>query len=313
MTKLRKFWNWIGLHEKEIFFIIAALILFLDIYLIIGYFLQKETTTITIIIRIMAVVNTLLYAVAGTLLLKKIKFKEFLDSIVEEMDKAYFHGFKFQRYLETDAILRFEGWLGSGLCYELSALAMILAKNQKSAKLCRGDYYDENGNFKTRHSWVEVKVPLNGWFVIDFAWMSKACKKRWYFHDRKGRLVQKWVCPYEDFWKFQFSNLIWEAIHNRETSCVLLGLSAFGGPDIEYEFRNWIYEAGNLKIFNGDMMFPHYRDGSDKPISNRIIRDFVKNPKRKNPKAKSIRSAKSFIRKYELWKEQQATCQNTPL
>ncbi|MBR3254187.1 hypothetical protein IKF88_00435 [Candidatus Saccharibacteria bacterium] len=311
MTKLRKSWNWIGLHEKEIFFIIAALILFLDIYLIIRYFLQKETTTITIIIRIMAVVNTLLYAVAGTLLLKKIKFKKFLDSIAEEMDKAYFHGFKFQRYLETDAILRFEGWLGSGLCYELSALAMILAKNQESAKLCRGDYYDKDGNFKTRHSWVEVKVPLNGWFIIDFAWMSKICKKSWYFHHRKGKLVQKWICSYEDFWGIQFPNIIWEAIHNQKTSYVLMELSAFGGPDIKYNFRDWIYTANDLRFSDGDIMYPHCRDGSDKPISNKIIRDFIKNPKRKSPKAKSIRTAKMFIRKYELWKAK--NYQNAPL
>ena len=310
MNRIEKFHRWISRHERKVYICIVVVIVILDISLIVDYYFQTESsTTVAIITRIMAGVSTTLYAFGGLILFRKRKLERFFTSIFKESEDIYFHGFKFSRYLDTDAILRLEKWLGQGMCYELSALAMILMKDCKSAKLCRGDYYDKNGNFQTKHAWVEVRIPFNGWYVIDFAWIFPGfCRKSDYFRRNNdgGKLICKWTCTHDEFWSIHFSNVVREAMQNRKTSCVLLELSGFGGPENGYGFRDYIYEMENLKFSDGSVMLPHCRDDSDKPISSRIIRDFVKNPKRKDPKAKSIRLAKIGMHKYEVWKAQQA-------
>ena len=311
MTKVKRLYQWVFTHEKEYSLIMATMIVLMDAYLIIEWrFLWIEgSSNIAIITRIMAGVGTALYVVSEIMLLKRAKFENFLQSISSEMETLYFHGFKLKRYfISSDAILRLQRWCGSGMCYELSVLAMILMKNHKSARLCRGDYYDENGNFRTRHAWVEVKIPLNGWVVVDFAWTFPGfSKKNYYFRhiNNPGKLVCKWVCSYKEFWDVQFSNVVREAMQNKKTSCVLLELSGFGNPDNGYEFSEWVFDAKELKYSDGSVMIPFRRGDSDELISNRIIRDFVKNPKRKNPKAKSIRLAKIARHKYEIWAAQQ--------
>ena len=209
----------------------------------------------------------------------------------------FLYCFKMIHYIDEDVFLRLEGWLGYGQCYELSALAMILLKNFKTAKLCRGDYYDGDGKFQTRHSWVEVKIPFNGWYVIDFAWLFPVfCKKRHYFsHYGDGKLVLRWTCSHDEFWNIPFSNVVFKAMRNKKTSYVLLELFGFGNPDVGYEFQDWILEMAELRFLDGSMMIP-FESYSGKPISTQIIRDFVKKSRRRSPKAKSIRSAWRVIR-----------------
>ena len=306
MNQIEKFHRWISNHERKVYICSAVVLVIIDISLIVDYYFQTESsTTVATIARIMAGIATGLYVFRERTIFRKRKLERFFVSIFKESEDIYFHGFKFRRYLDTDAILRLEDWLGSGMCYELSALAMILMKDYNSAKLCHGDYYDKNGIFKTKHAWVEVKIPLNGWYVIDFAWIFPGfCRKSDYFYRNNdgGKLICKWTCTYDEFWSIHFSNVVRKAMQNRKTSCVLLELSGFGGPENGYGFRDWVYEIENLKFSDGSIMLPHCRGDSDRPISGRIIRDFVKSPKRKNPKAKSIRLAKIAMHKYEVWK-----------
>lgn len=307
MFNKEKIQQWFLSNKKKISIITAILLAFTDIWLTIGYFYQREDANLlTIVTRIIACFFTGIWIAARIMWLKNSRLGKFLTAVYTDAEKLYFHGFKMNRYIDDDIFLRLEGWLGSGKCYELSVLAMILLKNFKTARLCRGDYYDKDGNLKTRHSWVEVKVPFNGWYVVDFAWLFPAfCKRRRYFsHRSDGKLVRKWIRTYDEFWNVQFSNVVFEAMQNRKTSCVLLELSGFGNPDENYEFKDWILEAKELRYSDGSKMIP-FKNYSGKPISTRIIRDFVKNPKRKNPKAKSIRLTNQVIHKYELWKAQQ--------
>ncbi len=214
--------------------------------------------------------------------------------------------------------MRLEEWLEAGFCYELSAISMMLLKNYQTARLCHGDFRDKNGNLKTKHSWVEVMIPSGDWFVIDFAWMPQWICKRGDYYRRchsYGALTCKWVCTYDDFWKIQFPNILYEAMKNSKTSSVLLELSGFCDPKDGYGFQKWIYEAKELRFSDGSYMIPCYKFHKNKPISGIIIRDFVKNPKRRSPKAKSLRRTKMVIlrltkkvqHKFEIWKSQQIT------
>lgn len=292
LVKIKQFWQLF--NSNKVYFASLIILVAVDAYQIAQYYFQAETISwITILSRVLAIVATALNIFIGVIKLKKIQLEKFFKLMNDESEKNYFHGFKFQRYVDSQAILRLEHWLGTGICYELAALTMILMKNNKSAKLCKGDYY-KNGHMFTVHAWVEVKVPLNGWYVADFAWATGPLRKKDYFNDlnKSGRMISKWNCKYKDFWKIRFSEVLSKAMKNKDTSYVLLELSAFGGTNQNrYGFKDWIYEENDLKFSDGKTMFCHYRGNPDRPISTRIIRDFVKNPKRKSPKAKSIRLA----------------------
>ena len=280
----------------------------LDVCLVVHYFQTHDESGIVIATRIMAGISTIAYSIRGILLLKKFLLKKFFVSTMRKAGEIYFHGFKLQHYIDSWAFLRLEEWLGTGMCYELSILAMILLEDNKSARLCRGKHCYKDGRLRTRHSWVEVKVPLNGWIVIDFAW-GAFCKKRDYYShlNKGGKFVCEWTCPHDDFWKIRFTHVISEAMKNMETSCVLLELSVFGDAWSSYNFDDCIYEIDKLMLSDGSLMVPHHRAGTGRPVSTRIIRDFVKKTNRRKPKAKSIRLAYAGIRKYESWKAQQAT------
>ncbi|MDO4747511.1 MAG: hypothetical protein Q4A70_04230 [Candidatus Saccharibacteria bacterium] len=191
------------------------------------------------------------------------------------------------------------------MCYELSVVVMILLKGHKSARICRGIYHDKKQGFISRHSWVEVKVPLNGWYVVDLAWMYPAfCgKKNYWQHKLEGDLVCEWICKYKDFWKIRFPNILREAMQNSLTSHVLLEFSVFGNPDEGYEFDPILHELDKLRFTDGQVMIPFLRDCSDNPISSKILREFVVNPKREQPKAKSIRRANAAIKMFWTKKE----------
>lgn len=304
MAKKKDFRQWFFEHRGIFYFATAAMVACMDAILIIDDFSQsEENDTLSMITRVMAGIATVLLMYSGIMSLKYEELASFIKTVYGNSDKMYFHGFRLSRYIDTDAFLRLENWLGSGMCYELSALAMILMKNCKTARLCRGKCFDRDGNLITLHSWVEVKVPLNGWAVVDLAWIFPGfCSKKKFFsslEDRGKYLVCEWICTHDDFWKIDFANAVSEAMQNRETSCILMELCGFGMPKDGYEFNEYIFESHDLMCTDGRAMLPHYRDDLTKPISTRIIRDFIKNPRCKSPKAKSVRLAKKWIRKYE--------------
>lgn len=282
-------------NETKLYFATVVISLILNTYLTVNCFLKPDHNIIHAITVVISVTSTILCVYSGMMLLKNKTLENFFESIYNESSKLYFHGFKLSRYLETDVFLRLERWLGYGICYELSALTMILVKNCRTARLCRGDLYDENGTFRTRHSWVELKVPLNGWYVIDLAWRFPGfCRKKDYFrqlNNDNALLVPKWVCTHSEFWNIYFSDIIREAMLHEKTSCILLELSGFGDPDKEYQFEDWIHEANRLRFSDGGRMPIHRGNASDRPISDGIIGDFIKNPRREQPKERSIRLA----------------------
>ena len=216
------------------------------------------------------------------------------------MDQLYFHGFKVWRYLKDDAIMRLQEWLGAGMCYNMSTLAMLTLKHNKTARLCRGAYYDENGVFRTLHGWVEFRIPLCGWCVADFSWIHGGfAKKKVYFKSVEGEMLKAiWSCSYKDFWDLPFSNVLYKSMQDRKTSCILAELAEFGLPIIEEDgFSEWCYSGQSLKRTDGTFMIPFHL--GEKLVSSRIMRDFVKNPKRHQPRAKSIRIAHLYEREYQ--------------
>ena len=309
MACYKKIFEWVRVREAKIIPVLFATVIAIDIYLIAAHFwpwLLTDAEDNLIWCDVSAVVATVMYVGMLCSLKKSAKLEETLSNIYHEFGMVYFHGFKLQRYIDSDAMLRFQEWLGVGICKELAAVAMIILRDNKSARLCHGDWY-ENNLFVTKHAWVEFKIPLNGWFVMDLAWMCPGiCKRRAYFRNLRseGKMVRRWTCSYNEFWQIKFVEVVSEMMRNRKTSHVLLDLSAFGKPD-GHGFSEWCYQQDEPKFSNGSILAPHSRIGSDKLVSSWVIRDFVKNPKRKQPKARSVRLTRSLKRKYERWLAEQ--------
>lgn len=307
----KRIYNWLTRHLVGGCLICLFVLLIYDAYYAVSYvggFLDGAD-------YVFCIIDTAVIApcfIIMMLAIRKRKIETFIETLLKEAEKHYFHGFKLSLYVSTHAFWRFQHWLGSGRCYAFSVLAMIMLKSNKTATLYRGDSYNKDGQLKTRHSWVEFKIPMNGWWVADFTWIYAgfAPKKKFFkaINADGGRLDVKWSCSYDEFWNTPFIGAICEAMENTTTSNIYLNLSLFGNPkDEDYGFTEYCYSEEIIKHAACEYMIPYYNPNDEKFISSQIIRDFIKNPKRKQPKTRSIRLARFVVRRYKKWKAEQAT------
>ncbi len=214
----------------------------------------------------------------------------YLDGAIQSLKKAqrelYFHGYTIEKHVETQSLKRLQKWIGSGMCYELSILTMLQCKDFKSAKLCRGRLTRVNNPHESKHSLVEIKIPWNGWFTVDFTWDSGELRSKRSFMKRffdYETLITEWECSYQEFWDIEYSKRLYEAISCRDTSHILNSLVYYSGPNRGYSFHAEIYRP-DLKVIEQDYMTPQTRiDADDRPISDDIISFFVENPERDEP------------------------------
>lgn len=306
---IRRINNWLAKHLVGACLTCLAFSLFLDAYYVMRY-IGGSFGGIDYFFCAIGAVGTIFYLIVTLLKIRRKMFEGSIKMIFDEAEKYYFHGFKLHRYIDTFAFWRLKNWLGISWCYELSILAMVMLRHNKTAILRRGNRYDKDGNFRTRHSWVEFKIPLNGWWVADFAWMNTGfCPKKDFLkavHADGSKLEVKWSYTYSEFWSTPFVGAIREAMQNQKTSYILRKLPVFGSAAAkEYGFTEYCYSEEMLQHATGEWMIPYYDSHTKKPVSSRIIRDFVKNPKRQQPKTRSIRLARSAIHRYEKWKAEQ--------
>lgn len=230
--------------------------------------------------------------------LKMKKIDKVMGSIEEETKKVYLAGFSISRWVETNAFRRFLHWHeDDGFCYALSTLAMITFKNvkAKNIRIVRGADKADLGkppSEKHCHSWVEIKIPLTGWVVIDLSWTdSRIISRKTYL--KLFALEPEWECSYERFWSIPYSNMLRKAMECQKTSNIFLNLFAYNPKEnglYEFEYKDHEDWPDNLP-FKGEVMLPFYHVNEKKLISTRVLRDFVKNPRRLQPKAHSCRTA----------------------
>lgn len=305
--------EWYTKHNKAILIIsIISLIVMNLIFICSGFFLKDRVPMLLFLSE-----GSLVGLANGIVIfgiIARFSHRRFITSMRCEIEELYLQGFKLWRYFDSNAIIRFEKYLGSGICYDLAALSMVLLKNYKHSRLCQGVKYDKEGKFQTRHAWTEVKIPFDGWYVLDLAWCSPCFypKKKYYklFNEGKESLTAEWICNYKDFWGISLSRAIREAMQNQKTSYVFKEFSCFGNPDEGYGFYDSINNIEGLAFSpSGTMMIPFY-SYNNKLVSSAIIRDFVKNPKRKAPKARHIRTARCGIRRFNAWMAEHPEVQN---
>lgn len=299
MIDLKKVGKLFTRYIVVIYLVLLGVLLIVDAAYL-ALYLQGKFTTKEYIGSIAAATLTLCYVALGIVLLRDRLFEKHTQPISDEMDSLYFHGSKLWRWVDTDAFIRFQNWAESGICYELSVLAMMTLKGNPSATLYRGDFVGNDGKFKTRHAWVEFKIPGHGRCVADFSWIQGGfAKKSVYVRSIDGKLVPKWSCSYDEFWDTEFVKAVYGAARAKKTSHLLLELAFFGNPDVDsYKFNDICSLTDiQLQLSDGSYMIPFARKNG-KVVSSAILRDFVKNPKRLQPRKRSIRLTYCGIKAY---------------
>lgn len=194
------------------------------------------------------------------------------------------------KWLDTDGFQRFANWAGLGICHELAALMMIVLKDNHTATLYQGYDYDSEGKL-TKHAWVEFKIPLFGWYVCDLMWIAGFAKRRKYYQWFPRREV-KWRCTHHDFWQIKLSHILLSQMQRPETSYVIDGLGMYISYGMDrFGFNQHIKKFTNDSPENGrkEHMLP-VKVGSEIGWVT-TLRDFVRNPRAKKPRLRSIRLA----------------------
>ena len=225
-----------------------------------------------------------------------------LNKTLRAMHETWFYGFRADRwFVETSAFQRFTEWYNEGFCFAMSALAMIILRDNPTARIVQGHIEgvkNPNSGGLYRHAFVEFKLPWLGWCVMDLSWITPCIANRNAYYRTYSKMVKDWTCSYEEFWKYDFSHDLYMATRRKETSDILDLLIWYGCSDGMAGFTKAVLENWSINEFDMEITAPfHY--GNEKLISGRILRDFVKNPKREQPKAKSLRRAAHLRKLYE--------------
>lgn len=244
------------------------------------------------------IILTLVYWNLIWLKYREFRRRIFFTELISESKTTYFCGFPLSSFLASNAFIRIEDWARTGLCYELSAIAMLLLKFNPTTRMCRG-FFERNGHL-SRHSWVEFKIPFNGWFVMDLAWLHPSIvRKKLYQEITKISLTKRWTCDYAEFWSLDLANILYDYLRDPKTSNVLMDLWCFGNPDQSFEFYQVCFQK-NLTFSDGGKGMSLYYVKESKPLSTQIVQDFVRRPSRRQPRSKTVRWMRSELKKYNL-------------
>ncbi|MBO4276546.1 hypothetical protein J5868_02510 [Candidatus Saccharibacteria bacterium] len=213
-----------------------------------------------------------------------------------------------KKIIKTKALYRIQDWANVSMSCWWAPLAMLIMKDNPTAVLYQGMLYDSDGT-KKFHAWVEFNIQHGGRYVLDFSWLSSGfCEKKRYLKWLKksnAKLVSEWSCEYSMFWLFRWTNSLWELMLDPKTSHILDGLDVLCPEDEEnFGFKPVIadLEIEKLKRF-GIATIPWEIKGSGKMISASIIQDFVKYPKSKAPRDKTIKRMRRLLREAEMSEE----------
>ena len=217
------------------------------------------------------------------------------------LDNCYFCGFKVTDWIRCKGFDRFAQWTGMGICHELSALMMVILRGNKTATLYQGYDYDSEGKL-IKHAWVEFRVPLFGWYICDLMWLNGFARRREYRRWFPRRMIE-WRCTYDEFWSIKLSHCLYEQIQKPATSYVVDELTMYIADEAS--------KFGFTKGIGGPLDLPAEKGQAEYMIPVKVgnevcwattMRDFMRNPKAKKPKMRSIRLAESAYKYYLEWR-----------
>lgn len=149
------------------------------------------------------------------------QFGNAIMRVATAADNLYLDNVKVFDVIKHCFLVEMSKFAGHGLCYEAAVIAMMLLKNNSTAKLVLGtaeNCYKNHGRCK--HAWVEFEengVP----FAIDFAWFSEELCIPRIVHVNVCKSIIYHMYSYTEFWQMDLSKKLYALCHDRKTSYVL--------------------------------------------------------------------------------------------
>ena len=213
----------------------------------------------------------------------------------ERMAKYFFEGFTVKDYFERSVFPRLSNYLHHGLCYEVSALNMLIWHGHKS-RMVYGSCKVRGVKGRMKHCWIEVKYD-GIWYVIDQSWFQAIIPKTIYYTFLLVKIDRK--VKYKEFWNMSVSKELYERIKQPETAYIFWFL--FLDRRITEDEKKLIIEGfPDLVIGDSTNVMPldAYSDknGVKHPLSHEILRDFVLHEKIKMPRRRMVSRAARFAK-----------------
>lgn len=220
--------------------------------------------------------------------------KKALEPIYEKAKTMYLYGADLTKWLDTNIQLvdRIQYYLKDGLCFECTALSMLLLKDYPTAKIIQGAS-KVDGKY-LRHAWVEF-VAGNQKYVSDLSWTIPGISPfRTYaieYYDRDPR----WICDYDMFWSLKRSNELYKWMQDPKTSYVFDDLSSYGRYS-EKDIDNFGFNAGvQAEIACPYWDAPFVRNGH--VMAKEIVEEFLSDSRIRIPRDEIVESLWARLKK----------------
>ena len=222
---------------------------------------------------------------------------DFYKKIIHLQKQSFLNGFKLWDWETHYAFLRLGSYIGHGLCYEASAALMLALKDHFKVRYVYGKTCGEQG---VRHCWVEAKA-YGIWWALDSTWSIPTCFPaptlvyRIITMTRVVRIVSE-----DDFFSHEIAAKMAEMVKNPRSSYIFHDLACFR----QAYWRNDAEDCDEMVIENHEWweLFCEKKSGwnlllidvfnsNGRPVTPRIIREFLTHENRLDPKRRSFRKA----------------------
>lgn len=223
----------------------------------------------------------------------------FCKKVINLQRSSYLNGFRVWDWEKNSTFYRIGEYVGHGLCYEASALLVLILRGHNKTRYAYGDSYKNPG---VLHCWVEAKA-YGIWWVLDSTWLDPVCYPLLPPLHRiltKTRAIRK--IPEEDFFSHEIAVQMAEMIKNPRSSYIFHDLACFRRAywrnvtndcdQMVIETTDW-YGLSYAKEASGwnPFLIDVFKPSGGKPVTQRILREFVTHDNRFSPKRRSFRKA----------------------
>ena len=228
---------------------------------------------------------------------------------MEDAEGLYLCGRPLGQYYDTELFSRLSVYLGYGLCYEATTLAMMTMKRHRTARIIIGKAVDRQDILHI-HAWVEFRA-FGRWWVMDPTWGPTILSSKRQ-HDKKIGFPK--VCriiSYAEFWDFGMVQDYYAHIQNQETSQVFNELLVFHNSESP-DYKMMFEKIGRSSLDqNGKQanLFWIEAFGQNKPITPRMITRMLDHPRSLEPNhhlyrismciAKTVKKSLARVVEYE--------------
>ena len=149
------------------------------------------------------------------------QFEDAIMQVATAADKLYLDGVSIFDIVRHQFLVELHDFTQYGLCYEAAAVAMLLLKDNPTARLVLGTgEYCHSTRERCDHAWVEFEED-NVPFVVDFAWFEHEFAVPRIVHVDICKSVVYRTYDYRRFWQMAMSQKLYALCHDPKTSFVL--------------------------------------------------------------------------------------------